>query len=291
MDVLERAQSMLSPCRVCPRSCGAARLAGEAGFCRTGALPRVASAGAHFGEESVLVGTGGSGTIFFQGCNLDCVFCQNYDISHEDGGIEVSCDQLARLMLDLQRRRCTNINFVTPTHVAPQLMHAVARARQDGLRLPIVYNCGGYESVEMLRLLRGFVQVYMPDFKWGDARAARKYSGPGDYPQVARAALAEMYAQVGPLQLNDSGLAVRGVMVRHLVMPMDLAESDTVIDAVAQTAPGAGINVMGQYRPCFRASEFPELLLLPRRSEIRRLRLCAAARGLRRLDDAVRAGA
>ncbi len=291
MDVLDCARSMLSPCRACPRSCGAARLAGETGFCRTGALARVASAGAHFGEESVLVGTGGSGTIFFQGCNLDCVFCQNYDISHEDGGIEVSCEQLARLMLDLQRRRCSNVNFVTPTHVAPQLMQAVARARQEGLRLPVVYNCGGYESVEMLRLLSGFVQVYMPDFKWGEARAARKYSGPGDYPEVARAALAEMYAQVGPLEVNASGLAVRGVMVRHLVLPMDLTESEKVIDAVAEIAPGAGINVMGQYRPCYRASEFPELLLLPRRSEIHRLRRCAAARGLRRLDEGVGARA
>jgi len=283
-DVLQAARSLLSPCRLCPRRCGAKRLSGEKGFCRVGDLARVASAGAHFGEEQVLVGRGGSGTIFFQRCNLDCVFCQNFDISHADGGVEVKPDKLARLMLDLQREGCGNVNLVTPTHVSPQILEAILLARSRGLTVPIVYNCGGYESVEMLALLAGYVDVYMPDFKYATPQAGWKYSGVEDYPQAARAALAEMYRQVGPLTVDQRRLAQRGVMVRHLVMPMDLADSEKVIDTVAEVAPRAGINVMGQYRPSYRAAEFPELLVLPRHSEIQRLREHAAARGLMRLD-------
>ncbi len=283
-DPVSDANSLLSPCRLCPRGCGEDRLNGQEGFCQTGLLPRVASAGAHFGEEPVLVGMHGSGTIFFQRCNLDCVFCQNYDISHEPGGRELTPEQLADLMLALQRRGCCNINFVTPTHVAPQVLEATILARRRGLSVPIVYNCGGYESVEMLSLLDGHVEVYMPDFKYASGQAGRKYSGVKDYPQFAQAALAEMYRQVGPLKLDEDGLAVRGVLVRHLVLPMDLADSRKVIDLVAETAPGTGINVMGQYRPCYRAAEFPELLVLPRIDEIERLREHAVGRGLRRVD-------
>ncbi|OPX21846.1 MAG: radical SAM protein [Planctomycetales bacterium 4484_123] len=283
-EQLAAAREMLAPCRVCPRRCGVDRLAGDGGFCRTGPRPRVASAGAHFGEEGVLVGAGGSGTIFFQCCNLDCVFCQNYDISHFPGGTEVSAEELAGLMTALARRGCSNINLVSPTHVAPQVLEAVVAARSKGLRLPVVYNCGGYEAVDMLALLDGHIDVYMPDFKYASAEAGRKYSGVPDYPAVAEAALAEMYRQVGPLELDDRGLAVRGVMVRHLVMPMDLAGGREVIDIVARVAPGAGMNVMGQYRPCYRADEFPELLRLPDPAEIARLRRWAAECGLRRLD-------
>ena len=275
---------MLSPCRACPRACRVDRLAGEKGACRTGALPRVASAGAHFGEEPVLGGMGGSGTIFFLGCNLNCVFCQNYDISQSDGGVEVSPRELAELMLGMQQRACSNVNLVTPTHVAPQAMEAIEIARGQGLHLPIVYNCGGYESVEMLALLEGFVDIYMPDFKYASPEAARKYSGAEDYPQVARGALAEMYRQVGPLSLDERGVAGRGVMVRHLVLPMDIAGSERVIEMIAEAAPGCGINVMGQYRPCYRASEFPELLQTPAEGEIRRLRRCAETAGLKRVD-------
>jgi putative pyruvate formate lyase activating enzyme len=275
---------MLSPCRVCPRQCLVDRLAGESGFCGTGALARVSSAGAHFGEEPVLVGQGGSGTIFFQRCNLDCVFCQNWDISHEQGGVETSAEELAGLMLELQRRRCSNINLVSPSHVAPQILEALTLARGRGLKLPIVYNCGGYESVEMLSLLDGYVDIYMPDFKYASAEAGRKYSGVPDYPEIARAALAEMYRQVGPLQMDEGGLAVRGLLVRHLVMPVDLADSRKVISLVAETAPQCGINVMGQYRPCYRACEFPELLVLPKRQVIRSLRERAIQQGLFRAD-------
>ena len=282
--VLKLARSMLSPCRVCPRRCGVDRLGGEMGFCRTGALPYVTSAGPHFGEEPVLLGTGGSGTIFFQRCNLDCVFCQNYDISHRDGGAEATADELASIMLSLQRRGCGNGNFVTPTHVAPQVLEAIIIARREGLTVPTVYNCGGYESVEMLGFLEGHIDIYMPDFKYASAAAGRKYSGVADYPQVARAALVEMYRQVGPLILDERGLAVRGVLVRHLVLPADLAGSEEVIDIVAETAPGCGINVMSQYHPCYRAGEFPELQALPSRAEINRLRDYAVKRGLMRVD-------
>lgn len=283
-ETLKRAKSMLSPCVVCPRRCGVDRLGGKAGFCRTGALPHVASVGPHFGEEPVLVGAGGSGTIFFQRCNLDCVFCQNYDISHWDGGAEATADELASIMLSLQQRGCSNVNFVTPTHVAPQILVAIIIARREGLTVPTVYNCGGYESVEMLGFLEGHIDIYVPDFKYASAAPGRKYSGVADYPQVARDALAEMYRQVGPLTLNERGLAVRGVLVRHLVLPADLADSAKVIDIVAETAPGCGINVMGQYRPCYRAGEFPELQALPSRAEIARLREYAVKQGLMRVD-------
>jgi len=260
------------------------RLAGELGHCRTGGVARVTSAGAHFGEEDVLVGPGGSGTIFFQGCNLDCAYCQNYEISHGPDGEEMPPAALAELMLDLQRRGCSNVNFVTPTHVAPQVLEAITIARDRGLALPTVYNCGGYESLEMIALLAGAIDIYMPDFKYASAEAGLKYSAVPDYPLVARTAMEEMYRQVGPLRLDNNSLATGGVMVRHLVLPMDLAESDKVIDTVAEAAPRAGMNVMGQYRPSWRADEFPELLSLPHPAEVRRLRLYAASRGLQRLD-------
>lgn len=283
-DIVSEAQSKLNPCTVCPRGCGADRLAGEAGFCGVARRAKVASAGSHFGEESVLVGEGGSGTIFFQGCNLACVFCQNYDISQSPGGAEMSAGDLAGLMLKLQGDSCENVNLVSPSHVAPQALEAVARARQAGLHVPVVYNCGGYESVEMLGLLEGQVDIYMPDFKYADSRAGLKYSGVPDYEPVARAALAEMYGQVGPMEVDVRGVAVRGVLVRHLVMPLDLASSENVVEIVAETAPGCAINVMGQYRPSFRASDYPELLELPDASEVARLRRCAARLGLRRVD-------
>ena len=288
MDAVEAAYGMLAPCRACPRRCGIDRSAGQLGFCQGGALAKVASAGAHFGEESVLVGRGGSGTIFFQGCSLGCVFCQNYDISAESGGVEVTAEQLAKLMLDLQIRGCSNINFVTPTPFAPQMMEAVFCARRQGLRLPIIYNCGGYESVEMLKQLEGCVDVYMPDFKWGSPEAGLKYSQAEHYPEIAAAVVAEMFRQVGPLQ-TAAGLADRGVMVRHLVMPMDLADSEQVVRMVAEVAPGCGINVMGQYRPCHHADQFPELLLLPKPADIDRLRKYAGSLGLQRLDGAAAA--
>jgi putative pyruvate formate lyase activating enzyme len=267
-------------CRLCPRRCGVDRQAGQVGACRIGGQAVVASAGPHFGEEPCLVGGGGSGTIFFAGCNLACAFCQNADISQAADGLPRTPRQIAEIALGLQGRRCVNINFVTPTHVAHAVAEAIVLARADGLTIPAVYNCGGYESVETLACLEGLIDIYMPDFKWADEPAGRKYSGAPDYPAVATAALAEMYRQVGPLALDARGEAVSGVLVRHLVMPGDLARGGEAIEIVARTAPGCTVNIMAQYRPAHRAGEWPELMGRPRIACIDRLRELASAKGL-----------
>jgi len=279
---VRRLHQQIAPCTLCPRRCSVDRAAGQVGACRIGAEPVVASAGPHFGEEPVLVGRGGSGTIFLSGCNLDCVFCQNFDISHSTDGRRLSPEEIAALALRLARGGCENINFVTPTHVAHALAEAIVLARSAGLAVPIVYNCGGYESVETLALLEGLVEIYMPDFKYADAEAGRKYSGVPDYPAVATVALAEMYRQTGPLQTDGRRVATRGVLVRHLVLPGDLAASREVIETVARAAPGCALNVMAQYRPCFRAEEYPELCHRPSSGEIRSLQELADARGVQR---------
>jgi putative pyruvate formate lyase activating enzyme len=275
-----KARKLLTPCRLCPRFCGALRRSGQKGFCGVADKLRVASAGAHFGEESVLTGKGGSGTIFLGGCNLRCVYCQNYRISSGRTLAEMPPAQLAQIMIELQRARVSNINLVTPTHVAPMLLEAIVLARRLGLKVPVVYNCGGYESVEMLVLLEGYVDIYLPDFKYGSAQVAAKYSQAPDYPEKAELALAEMFRQVGPLRVGASGLACSGVLVRHLVLPLDLACSQQVVDTVARVAPGTAINIMGQYRPCHQACAYPELLLMPESAELERLRNYAQEQGL-----------
>jgi len=281
---ISRLRQLIRDCTLCPRCCRVDRTAGEVGACRIGEKAVVASAAPHFGEEPVLVGRGGSGTIFFSGCNLDCVFCQNCDISHTTDGQAASPQQIADLAIRLQASGCENVNFVTPTHVAHAVAEAIAVARSRGLTVPIVYNCGGYESVQTLRLLEGLIEIYMPDFKWADAAAGKKYSGVPRYPEVAAAALAEMYRQVGPLELDKRRVATKGVLVRHLVMPGDLARSQEAIDTVAKTAPGCAINVMGQYRPAYRAAEFAELMARPAGSVIRSLREYALQQGLQGVD-------
>ncbi len=279
---------VLRDCVLCPRACHVNRMAGQFGACRCGPRAVVASAGPHLGEERCLVGTGGSGTIFLAGCNLDCVFCQNCDISQplnvRAAGRELEPAEIAAMALGLEARGCENINFVSPTHVAHAVAKTVVIARQRGLRVPIVYNCGGYDSVEILRRLEGLIDIYMPDFKWADADAGRRYSGVPDYPAVATASLREMHRQVGPLVTDARGVAVRGVLVRHLVMPGDLARSREVIDLVAAAAPGCAINVMAQYRPCHRAAEFPELLAPVDHRTVAALRQYAVNRGLTRAD-------
>ena len=283
-DKLKRLREIIHDCTLCPRRCHVDRLADQIGACRIGAKAVVASWGPHFGEEPVLVGSGGSGTVFFAGCNLDCVFCQNFDISHSCAGRSVDAVRIARLSMELQSRGCANVNFVTPTHVAHAVAEAIVLAREGGLVVPVVYNSGGYESVETLRLLEGLIEIYMPDFKWADPEAGRKYSGVDDYPKVAAAALREMYRQVGPLELDAGGRAIRGVLVRHLVMPGDLARSRQVIDIIAANAPGCAINIMGQYRPAHRATEFIELMRRPRQETIESLRRYAVGAGLVRDD-------
>jgi putative pyruvate formate lyase activating enzyme len=273
-------QSMIHGCRLCPRRCGVNRPAGELGECGIDATPLVASFGPHFGEEAVLVGTGGSGTIFFAGCNLHCAFCQNADISQQSSGAPVRPDALADLMVHLERVGCENVNLVSPTHVAHAVAEAVVLARRRGLSVPVVYNCGGYESVEVLERLAGLVEIYMPDFKYGRPAAGRMYSGVDNYPAVAEAAVVEMYRQVGPLQVNGRGVAVRGVLVRHLVMPANLADGQRVVETVARIAPGAALSIMAQYRPAHEAHRHPELLSRPDAHAIAAMRAGLVGRGL-----------
>jgi len=275
---------VIRDCTLCARNCHVDRAAGELGACKVASQAVVASYGPHFGEEQPLVGSGGSGTIFFSGCNLGCVFCQNCDISQSVAGQVMTPARIASIALSLADRGCENVNFVSPSHVAHAMAEAIWLARRDGLKVPVVYNTGGYDSPETLTLLEGLVEIYMPDFKWASAEAGAKYSKVTDYPRAAAAALAEMYRQVGPLQTDERGVATRGVLVRHLVMPGDLAGSRKVIEMVAGAAPGSAINVMGQYRPAYRAADFPELLDRPSRAEIQALRSWAVSVGLRSLD-------
>ncbi len=279
---IDAAKAMLKECTVCPRQCGTDRTAGERGYCGMTAEVVVSSVSPHFGEEPPLVGSNGSGTIFLCGCNLRCAFCQNYDISHRENGREVDTEGLVHAMLRLQQAGCHNINFVTPTHHTPQLMEAVHAAREAGLRVPIVYNCGGYESLDMLRLLEGFVEIYMPDFKFASVDTAERYCHAPDYAEVAKAALKEMQRQVGDLEIDEEGIATRGLLIRHLVMPGGLEDSKRVIDFVAdEVSPGAYINVMEQYRPCGEAYRHPEINRPLQPEEFRRAFDYAASRGLR----------
>jgi putative pyruvate formate lyase activating enzyme len=246
-------------CALCPRKCGIDRLSGDIGFCREGRHARVSSAGPHFGEEAPLVGSNGSGTIFFSGCNLGCCFCQNYDISHLGHGREVSAAELADLMLGLEKTGCHNINLVTPTHFVPQILEALKIAIPWGLSLPIVYNCGGYESVYMLKLLEDIVDIYMPDFKFWSTHDSGRYLDASDYPGICRAALKEMHRQVGDLSVQN-GLALRGLLVRHLVMPDKLDQTKAIMEFLARKlSADTFVNVMDQYRPCYHAERFPEL--------------------------------
>ncbi len=260
--------AMMQSCALCPRRCGVDRTKGQLGTCGIGAEAVVSSYGSHFGEESVLVGRFGSGTIFFAGCNLKCVFCQNYDISQLRRGTIVSTDELASMMLQLAQRGCHNINLVTPTHQIAHIAEALKTAREMGLKLPVVYNCGGYESVDVLTLLDGIVDIYMPDIKYGDNEAGEKYSGVPDYWDRCREAVREMHRQVGDLQVvnfnTETGrsilLATRGLLVRHLVMPNNVARTEKVLEFLAaEISKDTYINIMAQYRPEWHASRFPEL--------------------------------
>ena len=263
--ILERraAQALdrLANCTLCPRRCAVDRTAGETGICKTGRLAMVASYNAHFGEETPLVGRNGSGTIFFSHCNLLCIFCQNYEISHRGAGQELDETQLAAIMLELQDAGCHNINFVTPSHVVPQILAALLIAARKGLRIPLVYNCGGYDRVETLRMLDGIVDIYMPDIKFWEAAVARDTCDAPDYPAVASRALIEMHRQVGDLRIDrEEGLACKGVLVRHLVLPGALAGTAGIMRFIAEKiSPDTYVNVMSQYRPCGRAKEIPAL--------------------------------
>jgi putative pyruvate formate lyase activating enzyme len=254
-------QDVYRECRLCPRACGVNRLKGETGVCRSAARAKVYSAHAHFGEERPLVGRGGSGTIFFSHCNLLCEFCQNWEINHRGDGSPISHEELGRLMLGMQDTGCHNINLVTPTHYLPSIVQALRHAISIGLRVPVVYNCGGYEPVEIIRLLDGIVDIYLPDFKYMDGSVAGRLSrGAVDYPEAAKAAIQEMHRQVGLLTVDERGIALRGLLIRHLVLPGNLAGTDTFVRWVAGTlGTETYVNIMGQYRPAHRASRYPEI--------------------------------
>jgi putative pyruvate formate lyase activating enzyme len=240
----------LADCHVCPRDCGVDRLMDKTAACKTGRYAQVASCFPHFGEEDCLRGWNGSGTIFFGMCNLRCVFCQNFDISQADKSQEVNAIELASLMLELQDRGCHNINFVTPEHVVPQLLEALVVAAEAGLRLPLVYNTSAYDSMESLRLLDGVVDIYMPDFKFWDSALSLRYLKAKDYAEAARRVIKEMHRQVGPLKFDERGLAKRGVLVRHLVMPGCLDETRRILAFLAEEiGPETYVNVMAQYYP------------------------------------------
>ncbi len=281
----EEAAARLEECRLCPRRCGVNRLQGETGYCRTGRRARVAGFHPHFGEEAPLVGRGGSGTIFFSSCSLLCVFCQNYDISHGNRGREAPAEELARMMLALQNQGCHNINCVTPSHVVPQILEALPLAIGAGLHVPLVYNCGGYEEVETLRLIEGVFDIYMPDIKFSDPKVAERACQAPDYPDKVRGAVIEMQRQAGDLFIDEEGLARRGLLVRHLVLPNGLAGTREVMRFLArEVSPGVYVNILFQYRPCWKASHLPELADSPAQTDFEAALQAAAEEGVTRLD-------
>jgi len=285
-EKMEKAYAMLKKCRLCARYCEVDRTKGQKGFCGIGDKAVVSSSGPHFGEESPLVGNGGSGTIFLTSCNLLCLFCQNDDISHLKEGLEMGPEDIADIMWGLQRRRCHNINVVTPSHQMPFLLKAVALAVSKGLSVPIVWNCGGYESMEALKILDGVVDIYMPDFKFSRNDSADRYCSAPDYPEVARRAVAEMHRQVGDLVMDDSGIARRGLLVRHLVMPGDVCGTEEIMKWLGEkVSPDTYVNVMAQYRPCYKASQFPEIAGRITAAEYEQALLWAKNHGLRLDQD------
>jgi len=282
---IEQALAILGCCTLCPRECRVNRLADERGFCQTGRCALISSYAPHFGEEDPLVGSGGSGTIFFTYCSLGCVFCQNYDISHRGAGAEVGASGLAAIMIRLQEQGVHNINLVTPSHVVAQILEALPLAIEAGLHLPLVYNSSGYETVETLALLDGIIDIYMPDLKFAESDSARRYCNAPDYPERARAAITEMHRQVGALVINEQGIAERGVLVRHLVMPEGIAGTYELMKFLAENvSPDTYVNIMNQYRPCGDAEKFPEICRAVTAAEYQQALDAAHRAGIRRLD-------
>lgn len=280
------AWDILASCILCPRRCEVDRQSGQTGVCKTGAKALVSSYTPHFGEEEPLVGSGGSGTIFFTHCNLLCVFCQNFDISHEGHGEEVTSEQLADMMLQLQNLGSHNINFVTPSHVVPHILQALEFAVEAGLRVPLVYNSSAYDSVETLKILDGVIDIYMPDFKFWSSDNAQRSCDAEDYPEVARNALMEMHRQAGDLEIDSSGVARRGLLIRHLVMPSNFSGTREVMRFIAQNvSANSYVNVMPQYMPCGRASEIEELREPLSFEEFEAALQAAASEGITRIDE------
>ncbi len=285
---IEASLAGLRKCMVCPWQCEVDRIKDEKKVCKTGRYSQVASYFPHFGEEDCLRGWLGSGTIFFSWCNLRCVFCQNYDISQQEAGFIVGPKRLAQMMLELQAMGCHNINWVTPEHVVPQLLEAMPYAVEAGLRLPIVYNTSGFDSLESIRLMDGIVDIYMPDFKYWSPHKSKRYLKNKDYPEVVRNVIKEMHRQVGDLMIDQKGLAVRGLLVRHLVMPGELSETDQIMTFLArEISQHTYVNILGQYHPDGKvsSSKFPEINRSVSRQEMNKARDLAIHAGLSRLDE------
>ncbi|SHM57815.1 putative pyruvate formate lyase activating enzyme [Caldanaerovirga acetigignens] len=281
---VKKAVELLSDCAVCAQECHVNRLKGERGFCHTGRYAVVSSWGPHFGEEEVLVGTHGSGTIFFAYCNMACRFCQNCEISHYGEGREMSARELADVMLELQRIGCHNVNLVSPSHCVPQIIEALQLAVKDGLKIPLVYNTGGYDSVQTLKLLDGIIDIYMPDIKFGDDETGRIYASAPGYFTVAKRAVMEMHRQVGDLVVDEKGLAVRGLIVRHLVLPENLARTEEVMKFLAEEiSPNTFTNLMDQYYPAHKAHNDPVLSRRITSREYSQALKIARAAGLKRI--------
>jgi putative pyruvate formate lyase activating enzyme len=287
---IKTAYKLMDSCNLCPRKCRVDRLSGETGICKTAKHALVSSYNPHFGEEKPLVGTDGSGTIFFTHCNLMCLFCQNFDISHEGHGQKISAAELAAVMLALQQHGCHNINFVTPSHVVPQILSALEIAIQQGLSVPLVYNSGGYDLPATLKLLDGVFDIYMPDFKFWDPQIAESACRAKNYPEIARNALREMHRQVGELTVDEDGIAQKGLLIRHLVLPGGLAGSREIMRFIArEISTHSYVNLMSQYRPCGRASEVKGLNASLSPADFQTALQAAKAEGITRLDQPGRA--
>jgi putative pyruvate formate lyase activating enzyme len=287
---IKAAYKLLGSCSLCPRKCCVDRLSGETGVCKTARYALVSSYNPHFGEETPLVGSAGSGTIFFTHCNLMCLFCQNFDISHEGHGQKIGAAELAAIMLALQQHGCHNINFVTPSHVVPQILSALAIAIQQGLSVPLVYNSGGYDLPATLKLLEGVFDIYMPDFKFWDPQIAESACQAEDYPEIARNALREMHHQVGDLSVDEDGVAQKGLLIRHLVLPGGLAGTREIMRFIArEISTRSYVNLMSQYRPCGRASEVKGLNASLSPADFQTALQDAKAEGITRLDQPGRA--
>ena len=283
----EQALASLSNCRMCPRECGVDRTVSGDGFCKTGRYAHLASYNLHFGEESPLVGGKGSGTIFFAGCNLGCLFCQNHDISNSTTGFPtLDADGISTIMLELQSQGALNINLVTPSHVTAQILEALPLAVDKGLNIPIVYNSSGYDTVKSIRLLCDVVDIYMPDIKFADSDTAYELARASNYPSHARKAILEMHHQVGDLALDNQGIAQRGLLVRHLLMPNGLAGTESWMRFLSQEiSTDTYLNIMDQYRPCYRAHDLDAISRSISKQEYEKALAIAQEHGLTRLDD------
>lgn len=278
---IESAENILQSCHLCPHRCSVNRIDGKTGLCRSTANVKISSYNAHFGEEPPISGTKGSGTIFFTNCTLSCVFCQNYPISQMGNGNLVDIIQLSKMMLDLQKRGCHNINLVTPTHFVPQIIKAIWEARKEGLSIPMVYNSSGYEEVTTLKLLDGIIDIYLPDSKYADNAIAWKYSKATGYFDVLKNALKEMYRQVGDLKLDENDIAISGLIIRHLVLPNNLSGTDQILPWIAENiSPDTYISLMSQYFPAFKAQDYVDISRKVNKKEYQKAKIIFQQSGL-----------